>query len=357
MKIRVRLTLWYAGIMFVSLFLMGVLAYRQFAPESHEHKSPEEEAADESDFHESLSTLLWCGIPAAVLALGGGWWLMRRALTPVTALTAAAAEINEGNLRRQLPRSGNGDELDRLTEVFNAMTTRLDTSFQRVREFTLHASHELKTPLTVMHAELETALVEERLTPQARERLLSQLDEVRRLSTIVDVLTLLTKADAGQVRLASEPVAFDEVVRDVFADAQTLAHNAGLELKMSACEAASVRGDRHRLRQLLLNLADNSIKYNAPRGSVEFALHRNHHSAEFSIANTGPGIPKDQLSRVFERFFRGDPSHNNAVDGCGLGLSIAQWIVSAHSGEIQMESEPGKMTTVTVRLPLSKVSN
>ena len=128
MKIRVRLTLWYAGIMFVSLFLMGVLAYRQFAPESHEHKSPEEEAADESDFHESLSTLLWCGIPAAVLALGGGWWLMRRALTPVTALTAAAAEINEGNLRRQLPRSGNGDELDRLTEVFNAMTTRLDTS-------------------------------------------------------------------------------------------------------------------------------------------------------------------------------------------------------------------------------------
>src|SRR6185436_8983509 len=148
--------------------------------------------------------------------------------------TAAAAEINEGNLRRQLPRSGNGDELDRLTEVFNAMTTRLDTSFLRVREFTLHASHELKTPLTVMHAELETALVEERLTPQARERLLSQLDEVRRLSTIVDVLTLLTKADAGQVRLASEPVAFDEVVRDVFADAQTLAHNAGLELKMSA---------------------------------------------------------------------------------------------------------------------------
>lgn len=353
MKIRARLTFWYAGIMFVSLFLMGVLAYRQFAPEPHENDTAEERRADESDFRESLHNLLWCGVPAAVLALGGGWWLMRRALAPVTALTTAAAEINEGNLRRQLPRSGNGDEMDRLTEVFNAMTTRLDSSFQRVREFTLHASHELKTPLTVMHGELETALAEEDLSPVARERLLSQLDEVRRLSTIVDGLTLLTKADAGQVRLDSELVSFDEVVRDVFADAQILAQPSRLDLKLTVCDAATVRGDRHRLRQLLLNLADNAIKYNAPGGKVEFTLRRNDDSVVFEIANTGPGVPREQLTRVFDRFFRGDPSHNSAIDGCGLGLSIAQWIVSAHNGHISMESEKGKFTTITVRLPLT----
>jgi len=171
-RIRARLTLWYAGIMFVSLLAMGVLTYRQFAPEPHEKAARHEVEADENDFRESLRNILWCGVPAALLALGGGWWIMRRALAPVTTLTVAAEQVNESNLSRQLPRSGNGDELDRLTEVFNAMTARLDGSFQRVREFTLHASHELKTPLTVMHGELETALREE--NPSSRNANASQ---------------------------------------------------------------------------------------------------------------------------------------------------------------------------------------
>src|SRR6185503_234201 len=120
------------------------------------------------------------------------------------ALTRSAAQINERNLNQRLARTGNGDELDRLTEVFNAMTARLDSSFQRIREFTLHASHELKTPLTVVHGELETALQDPSLTGRERERLLSQLDETQRLTKIVDALTLLTKADAGQITLARE---------------------------------------------------------------------------------------------------------------------------------------------------------
>jgi signal transduction histidine kinase len=359
MTIRAKLTLWYAGIMFVSLLVMGMLTYREFAPElpksgSRHGEASKVEEGDEGDLGEVWRILFWCGVPAGLLAVGGGWWLMRKALAPVTALTQAAERIDERNLGERLPRTGNGDELDRLTEVFNAMTARLDGSFQRIREFTLHASHELKTPLTVMHGELETALQEQTLPAPERERLLSQLDEVQRLSKIVDGLTLLTKADAGQISLKLEPLQLDELVRDAFADAQILAKPSDLQVNLAACELITMRGDRHRLRQLLLNLTDNAIKYNQPKGTVNIALRRVDNAvAELTITNTGKGIPPELLPRVFDRFFRGDPAHSSAVDGCGLGLSIAQWIVSAHNGSIKIVSEPSKSTIVTVHLPVA----
>lgn len=358
MTIRARLNLWYAGILFAALMAVGGLAYHEFViePRSRPPRTVNNIADQEEDFGEVISLVLWCGVPAAVLGLTGGWWLTRRALAPVAALTEAASRINECNLANQLPRTNNGDELDRLTEVFNSMTRRLNESFQRIREFTLHASHELKTPLTVLHAELETALGETPHTVAQRERMLSQLDEVQRLTRIVDNLALLTKADAGLVPLNLGPVAFDELVRESHGCAQLLARPARIEVKLAACEAARVQGDRHRLRQLLLNLVDNAIKYNQPAGGVTLALLRASDSAEFAITNTGPGIPADKLDRVFDRFFRGDASHNNEVEGCGLGLSIAQWIVHAHAGRIAIASTLDGLTTVTVRLPLARSS-
>jgi signal transduction histidine kinase len=360
MTIRVRMTLWYAGIMFVSLVVMGWWSYYQFVADSRSPvlrnaRIPKEVILEdeEEDFSEFFGILFWCGVPAAAFALGGGWWLMRKAFTPVTALTRAAEGMNDRNLAQRLPRSGNGDELDRLTEVFNAMTARLDGSFSRIRDFTLHASHELKTPLTVLCGETETALRDESLTPAQRERAASQLEEFRRLAAIVDGLTLLAKADAGLVPLTLAPVRLDELVRDGFADAQILADASGLRVELSPCEEATVSGDAHRLRQLLLNLADNAVKYNQPRGSVRLALRRAGDAAELTVANTGPGIPAEILPRVFDRFFRGDPAHSNDKEGCGLGLSIAQWIASAHHGTIQIESVPSQLTTVTVRLPLA----
>jgi signal transduction histidine kinase len=271
----------------------------------------------------------------------------------VTALTHAAEHIHVNNLKERLPRTGNGDELDRLTEVFNAMTARLDDSFTHIREFTLHASHELKTPLTVLQGELETALRDQHCTPAQQEMYASQIDEIQRLARIVDGLTLLARADAGQVALACEPVRLDELVHDSFADAQMLAASQSIEVALGALDEVVVRGDRHRLRQLLLNLADNAIKYNRPKGRVDIALQRNGVAAELRICNTGPGIAPAVLPRVFDRFFRGDPAHNHDVDGCGLGLNIAQWIVKAHAGDIQITSEPDRLTTVTVKLPLS----
>jgi len=348
MTIRTRLTLWYAGILMASLLIIGLGTYRELDEQlRHEHhRAPSEHAISETS-----EMVFQVGLPAMLLGLLGGWWLTRRAMAPVSKLTEAITRVHERNLREPLPRSGNGDELDRLTEVFNAMLGRLDDSFNRIREFTLHASHELKTPLTILCGEIETALRDE--SPTTREQLISQLDELQRLARIVDGLTLLAKADAGQVALKLEPVQLDELVRDNFADAQILAEPQGIQVELAAAEGIIVCGDRHRLRQLLLNLADNAVKYNQPQGRVTINLRRINQFAEFTIANTGPGIPPESLPRIFDRFYRGDPAHSNEVDGCGLGLSIAKWIVSTHHGTIQIESTPDKLTTVTIRLPLS----
>ena len=370
MRIRTRLTLWYAAVMFASLALMGVLSHHEFVREFDLYRTQDRDhGADRGGerrggpergrgghYAEMARIILWGGVPAALLALAGGWWLTRRALAPLEVLASAVERTHERNLRQQLPRAGNGDEVDRLTEVFNGMTARLDQSFQRIREFTLHASHELKTPLTVMQGELETACREEALPDAQRERLLSQLDEVQRLGKIVDGLSLLTKADAGQVQLALEPVAMDALVREAVEDAQHLAHGRSLEISLTACDAVCVRGDRHRLRQVLLNLTDNAVKYNEPGGSVTVALRGVEDVAEIVVSNTGPGVPKELQARVFDRFFRGDASHGTAVEGCGLGLSIVQWIVRAHGGTIRIESAERGLTTVRVCLPLAAAS-
>jgi signal transduction histidine kinase len=356
-KIRAQLALWYAGVMFASLLLVGVLSYHRFDDASEmpqPGRGPVAPGRDDHD-HEPLTTFLFiaarAGVPALLVAVAGGWWLTKRSLAPVEALTLAIERTHERNLHEQLPRSGNGDELDRLTQVFNEMTTRLDQSFQRIRDFTLHASHELKTPLTVMQGELETACGDERLPDAQRDQMASLLDEVQRLATIVDGLSLLTKADAGQVALAMAPVQLDELVRETVEDARYLGESNRIEVRLVDCEPVEVNGDRHRLRQVLLNLADNAVKYNEPGGSVVVTLRRADGRAELTMANTGPGLDTEDLAKVFNRFFRGDRSHSSTVEGSGLGLSIAQWIVDAHGGRLDFESKPGGPTTVSMQMP------
>ncbi len=357
MNIRLRLSLWYAGIMFVALMAMGVLLFNHLVLEPHRealrnHISLQQASDDPDIFEDVVAIVVWCGVPAALFAMAGGWWLVRKSLAPVTLLADAMERITEHNLNERLTTTSSGDELERLTHVFNAMLTRLDDSFHRIREFTLHASHELKTPLTILCGETETALRDETLSPAERERFASQLEELHRLARIVDNLTLLTKADAGQVELKQEPIQFDELIREAYIDSQILAESQKIQVKLLDCEPVVVVGDRHRLRQLLLNLADNAIKYNQPAGKVTFSLRRNHDMAEFKITNNGAGIPPESLPRVFDRFYRVDPARSSEVEGCGLGLSIAKWIVETHRGTIQIESIPSSLTTIIVKLPL-----
>jgi len=340
------MTLWYSGVLLLSTVMIAILCF----DELNERRDKSVKA--NKGMEEILGIVLWIGLPAIVLSIGGGWWLMRKALAPVATLTEAVRRVSDRNLNQQLPRTYNRDELDQLAEVLNAMTGRLNDSFTRIQDFTLHASHELKTPLTVLCGETETELRDESLNATDRERIASRLDELRRMALIVNGLTLLAKADAGLITLSLAPVRLDELVRDSFGDTQILAEASNLSVMLLSCDQATVLADAHRLRQMLLNLAENAVKYNQPGGSIKVALESTNGTAELSISNTGAGIAPEALPRVFDRFFRGDPAHSTSVEGCGLGLSIAQWIVSAHKGSIGIESVPNQVTTVTVRLPV-----
>jgi len=350
MKLRTQLAFWYAAILLTGLLFIAGWTYYEMVF-AHPSMTAALAAEGHTPMDEFWEIMFFGGLPAVVLALVGGWFLMGRALKPLTTLTQAMEQVQPHTLDRPLPSTGNRDELDRLTEVFNRMMMRLNDSFTHIREFTLHASHELKTPLAVLHGEIEMMLSNPATTPEQRESFASQLDELQRLSKIVASLTLLAKADAGQVMLAQEPVRLDELVHDSYADTLILAQAQKIQVTLETCNPVTIEGDRYRLRQLLLNLTDNAIKYNQPDGRVQIALVRKGTTAELTINNTGKGIPQPLVSRVFDRFFRVDESHSSEIEGCGLGLSIAEWIAKAHRGDIAITSEPEKITTVIVRLP------
>lgn len=350
MTIRTRVGLSNAAIFLFSLVLMsGVLYYEM----SVEPRAVAKAGLPKEPLGEELfEVVLFYGIPTAIALALAGWWLVRRALSPLDHLADAAERIHANNLNEPVPRSGKRDELDRLCVVIDAMTTRLQGSFESMRDFTLHASHELRTPLTVLQGETETMLNDAGTSPAQREVLAGQLDEIQRLGQIVEGLAFLSKADAGLVTLCSEAVRLDDLVRDGYADAQVLAQPAGVTVQLSRCEELTIQGDRHRLRQLLLNLIDNAITYNQIGGSVTMSLRREDSFAKLEIVNTGPGIAPGQLSRVFERFFRGDAARRARTEGCGLGLCISQWIVHTHKGNLSLRSEAGLTTTATVLLPI-----
>ena len=349
MTIRARLILWYAGILTLSLLVIGIgtclAIFAQLSGDARSH--PEFQPASVA-----VETF-FCGVlPAVGLGLLGGWWLARRALAPVAELTEAMRKIQQHQLREPLPVSGSGDELDQLTGVFNAVTARLDGSASRTRDFTLQAAHELKTPLAELCAELELEMRDESLSESDRLRQVGQLEEMRRLVRLVDGVVLLARADAGQIKLAQEPVRWDGLIRDNFADAVILADPLEIRVELSAREAVTVLGDQYRLRQLLSNLTSNAVRFNRFQGHILMVLRRVGDTAEFTISNTGPGIAPEILPRVFDRFFRSNSARSSGPDGCGLGLSIAQWIVAAHKGTITIETPEAELTMVRVKLPV-----
>jgi signal transduction histidine kinase len=345
--IRTRISMAIAGAVVGLLCFMGVVLYYELVTE---RRAAATDAARDSVEEEIGEVLVYVGVPAMLILGLGSWWLVGRALLPLEQLAVAAARIHAGNLHERLPVGAAQDEMSRLAGAFNGMVARLDASFAHVREFTLQASHELKTPLTILHNELETALGDPDATSAQREMFARQLDEIQRLTQVVDGLTFLARVDAGQFQVAQEPVRLDELVRDSFADAEILAHAAKLRVTLTSCADATVSGDRHRLRQVLLNLVDNAVKYNRPDGEVTLALSRERGEAIVRISNTGAGVPPEALPRVFDPLFRADLARGRDVEGSGLGLSIARSIVTAHGGAIEIASEQNRVTVVTVRL-------
>jgi len=352
MTLRQRLAVRYTATVTLCLVILGWLSYHEFVEEPALFRQMGIIEPVATEIGEVIEVLIFAGVPVIFIV---GWWLVRRSLKPIDDLAAAVEHFDVRNLAQRLPRTENGDEVDRMSAAFNVMAGRLEQSFAQIREFTLHASHELKTPLTVMRAQLETTLQQaDSLSEPHRAALENLLEETQRLALIVDGLTLLAKADAGVITLEREPVSLDELVREAVEDAVVLAQPKGVRVQLTRCDPTTLNGDRHRLRQVLLNLLDNATKYSQPGGQVELSLVCAGNQPELTVANTGPGIPPDLLPRVFERFVRGARTRTPDSEGSGLGLSIVKWIVEAHGGHIKITSTPDR-TTVVVRLPAGPV--
>lgn len=352
MTLRRRILLYYAATLSVSLVIVAFWSWFEFNEQRDEAlRGGAEAAMRHNPLAETVEIILLGGLPALLLGIIGGGLLMRRALRPIEELTEALEKTTASNLADPVTRSGNGDELDRMSAVFNGMKERLGASFTQAREFTLHASHELKTPLTILHGTLEQML-EDGTTPAThRERCTSMLEEVQRLSGIVGQLAFLAKADAGLLEAAHGTVALHELVRDLVEDLALLSAVQNISITLDACPPVQVSGDRMRLRQLLLILGDNAVKHNHKNGSISLALHQDEDHVSFRITNTGPALPPELQSRVFERFLRGDASHSSAVEGSGLGLSIAESIARSHRGSLVFVVLEDGRTQLTLSLP------
>ena len=314
---------------------------------------------DTEETRETLGQLVLAyvlALPLVVVAVGlGSWWIAHRAVAPVKAIAAQAEKISASDLHQRIAESSSPDEISHLTHVLNAMFDRLQTSFEQVTRFTSDASHELKTPLALMRAEVEMALDSPRLASDQRDLLSDLIEQCTQLSHIVDGLLFLSRADDRSLAIKQDPVDLVALVRDLMEDAEILAEPSTLTLRSEMPVELLVAGDRQLLARAVMNLIDNAIKYNRPGGSVNISASIEGTNAVLSVRNTGPGIPSNLKQRVFDRFYRTDLSHNKETGGHGLGLSIAREIARAHRGEVTLVHSDSHWTEFSVALPINRV--
>ena len=291
------------------------------------------------------------GLVGTAIAFGVGGVTARHALRPVDVLTDTAAAIAESRaFSRRVPAESFNHELGRLGRTFNDMLTSLEQAYATQQRFVSDASHELRAPLTVIQANLE--LARRPAVPEAdrEESLREASEEADRLTRLVGDLLVLARADAG-LTLRAEAVELDRVFLQVLRESRHLLR--GQRLEFSHVEPCVVRGDPDRLRQLVFIVVENAIKYTPPGGLIEVGLRRAGPWAELTVRDTGVGIAVTELPRVFERFYRADGARSLNPGGSGLGLAIGRWIATQHKGSLELESEPGRGTVATVRLPVS----
>ncbi len=310
-------------------------------------------AATEQTVASFVRRLAGGGALFVLAAVGGSFWLVQRAVSPVAAGIAAAQQLNPDDLSTRLPRTGAGDEVDRLAATINELLERLSRYHERAVRFTADASHELRGPLAAMRAAVEVTLQQPRPADEYREALGSLGEQCQRLTDLVNKLLLLARADTGQIELQHEEVDLDSVVAEAVDTYRPLAEEKRIGVEWQSRGSVACQGDRMRLQQLVMNLLDNAIKFNSPGGTVKVALAAERASARLTVEDDGIGISPDHLGQVFERFFQADESRSGS--GGGLGLSICRWVAGAHGGSIDVASQPGRGTCFTVTLPRSGV--
>jgi heavy metal sensor kinase len=312
--------------------------------------------------HEEVETLerfrsyLLMFAPLLLLGAGGlGYWLSRRALSPVDALTRTARTITGQTLSSRLEQLHTGDELQRLSDTLNEMLARIETAFTRVTEFTADASHELRTPISLMRTEAELALRRSRNEGEYREALRHILLEAERTTALIEELLALARADSGRQSLNIQPVDLRGTLQEVASGWRAVASVRGLQFSERILDAElRVLGDPEALRRVVNILLDNAFKYTkAPGGTVTLAAAERERKAVISVRDNGLGIAEQDQTRIFERFYRVDKARSREFGGAGLGLSIAQWIVQQHHGRIYVESALGAGSIFWVELPMA----
>lgn len=308
----------------------------------------------EAMLRRSRAVFLWM-VPAVLLiAALSGYWISLRALAPVDEITRAAQTIGIQNLSERLTVPATGDELQRLSETWNAMLARLEAAVKRLSQFTADASHELRTPIALIRTTAELTLRRERSIETYREALGQIVAESDRTAKMIEDLLLLARADAGLPALPLERLELIPLVRDVCEQGQVLARARQLEISTEVPdEPIYVEANDPALRRLLLLLLDNAVKYTPAGGRITVSLGRDATGATVAVRDSGIGIPETALPHVFERFYRADESRNRDAGGTGLGLSIAKWLADRHNATLEAESIVGQGSTFRVRFRMA----
>lgn len=281
-----------------------------------------------------------------------GYKMVGRTLDPVTRMTTRAGQINSERLNERLPVETPADELGHLATVFNSMLSRIEQSFDQLRRFTADASHELRTPLAAIRSVGEVRLQDGATAEEYRDTIGSMLEEVSRLTGIVEKLLTLSRADAGQIQMQVSVFPLKALVREAASLLEVLIDEKRLTFELAGDESIGVEADRLYVRQAIVNVLHNAVKFTPTGGKICARVECNGPSqAELSISDTGPGIASDHAGKIFDRFYRIDESRAGAETGGGLGLAIAKWAVEANSGEIGVKSDSGCGSTFWIHLP------
>lgn len=308
----------------------------------------------DSDMIRLRNALIGAMLLALALVGAGSWWVANRALRPIRALTQTAEGITAQGLGRRIPSLEYDHEMDRLVTVFNQMLDRLERSFHQATRFSADAAHELTTPLTILQGELEQALTAAETGSEHQNFIHGLLEEILRLKAITQKLMLLARADAGQLVLERKPFDLSDALVELADDAAAMQPAVVVEPAIAPRIRVSV--DSELLLQAMRNLLTNAAKYNRIGGEVRVELTAGVSTACIRIGNTGSRIPAADRDRVFERFYRGDPSRSQKVPGTGLGLSLAREIARAHGGELELEPASDDWTWFRLELPLANES-
>lgn len=291
-------------------------------------------------------------VPAGVILAGlVGWQLTKRAMHPMKDLATAARRIDIQQMQQRLPVRGAGDEVDDVARAFNDTLERLQNSVGQMKQFTASISHELRTPLTALRGEAEVALLEARSVEEYRRVLASQLEEFDKLTQMVNQLLVLARAEAGEIQWTDQSVDLSALAASLAEQMEPIAGAKNVHLEAEISPGIAVRGDSNWLERVILNLLDNAIKFTPEGGQARLRVGTENGSAVLQVEDTGVGIPPEALPHVFDRFFRAEPSRSKHVEGVGLGLALAKWIVEQHHGQIHAESMRERGSRFTVRLP------